>query len=235
MGKLINFDENYFETIDAEEKAYFLGFISADGCVIERNGNCRVLSIHINKQDIDILEKFKKEINYEGEISMGKSRSRMCTIFCTSMKMFNDLSKYNVTPRKSRILKFPKLPENMIHHYMRGYFDGDGCVSIHKDKRFENGDRGQINMVSASYDFISKYVDIIVEKTNAKRNTISDRKSNRSYFVIDWGGLTDVENIYDFLYKNATVYSDRKKKKFDEVIKINSLKIRYRKKNKQNM
>jgi hypothetical protein len=126
MGKLINFDENYFETIDAEEKAYFLGFISADGCVIERNGNCRVLSIHINKQDIDILEKFKKEINYEGEISMGKSRSRMCTIFCTSMKMFNDLSKYNVTPRKSRILKFPKLPENMIHHYMRGYFDGDG-------------------------------------------------------------------------------------------------------------
>lgn len=203
---------------------------TADGCVVERTGNCRVLLIHINKQDIDIIEKFKKEINYEGNISMSKARSKMCSIFCSSMKMFKDLSKYYVVPRKTKILNFPELPENLIHHYMRGYFDGDGCISIHKDKRFKNGDRGQINIVSASYDFICKYVDILVEKTNVKRNTISDRKTDGSYFVIDWGGLTDVENIYNFLYKNASVYSNRKKKKFDEVIKINSLKIRYRKK-----
>jgi len=112
---------------------------------------------------------------------------------------------------------------------MRGYFDGDGCVSIHKDKRINNGERGQINLVSASYVFIKKYIDILVYNCNVKNNKISDRKTKGKYYVIDWGKLVDVENIYYFLYKDATIYLDRKKEIYNNVMKINLLKKKYRK------
>jgi hypothetical protein len=230
--KNITFDENYFECVDTEDKAYFLGFISADGCVRQRTKKCKVLIIHIHKQDIDILVKFKNAINFSGEFSMCNVRSNMCTMSCHSIKMVDDLAKYNVTPNKTRILKFPILPENLINHYMRGYFDGDGCVSIHKDKRFENGDRGQINLVSASYVFIKEYVDILINKCGVKNNSILDRNTKGSYYVIDWGKLIDVENIYYFLYKDAKTFLNRKKEKYDKVMEINLLKKRYRK-NKQ--
>ena len=116
---------------------------------------------------------------------------------------------------------------------MRGYFDGDGCISIHKDKRRPNiSGSGNVNIVSASYVFIEKYVDVLVENADVRKNNIRDRKTGGRYYVIDWGGLTDVENIYNFLYKDSLTYLDRKKNKFDEVMKIHSKKIRYRK-NKQ--
>jgi len=79
-SKNITFDESYFECVDTEYKAYFLGFISADGCVRQRTKKCKLLSININKKDIDILEKFKVAINFSGEISMCNIRSKMCTI-----------------------------------------------------------------------------------------------------------------------------------------------------------
>ena len=50
-----------------------------------------------------------------------------------------------------------------------------------------------------------------------------------TYYVVDWGGLTDVENIYDFLYKEATVFLKRKKETFDKVVSITRDKNKYRK------
>ena len=229
--KNVTFNENYFEKIDTEEKAYFLGFIAADGCVSQRTKNCVVLSININKKDVEILEKFKESINFSGNIFFSKSRNNMCNIHCHSLKLTNDLSKYGIIKRKTNKIIMPKLIGDLLRHFMRGYFDGDGCVSIHKDKRPGKGDdRGNINIVSGSYDFIQKYVDILVEKANVKRNSIRDRKTGGRYYVIDWGGLTDVENIYNFLYKDAKTYLSRKKEKYDEVMKLHSTKIKYRKK-----
>jgi hypothetical protein len=223
-------NDDYFENINTEDKAYFLGFIAADGNVTERYKNCRIVKIDIHKQDVIILEKFKKCINFEGDIIYHTSRKNMCSITCTSVKMFNDLSKYGIVPRKTKILEFPNIPDELIHHYMRGYFDGDGCISIHKENRVGRGsDRGQVNIVSGSYKFIEKYVDILIDKTNIKRNKIMDRNTNGRYFVIDWGGLSDVEKIYNFLYKDAKTYLNRKKDKYDEVMKLNSKTTKYRK------
>ena len=110
---------------------------------------------------------------------------------------------------------------------MRGVFDGDGCISIHHDKR-DDSYRGQVNICSGSIDFINKYVDNLVEYANVKKNNVRCPRS--TYYVIDWGGLTDVENIYNFFYKDATVFLERKKETFDKVMLINSNKNKYRKK-----
>lgn len=215
-----NFNEDYFETIDTEDKAYFLGFIVADGCVSTLSN-----AIQITQKEPDILYLFKKYINYEGNLF--KRSNRDCfDIKVSSHKMKKDLSNIGILPNKTMVIKYPIIPENLENHFMRGVFDGDGCISIHKDKR-DNSERGQVNICSGSIDFISTYVDKLVEYCGVKRNKI--RCPSGTYNVIDWGGLSDVEKLYSWFYKDATVFLERKKKTFDAVIDIHSNKTKYRK------
>ncbi len=224
MGKWKKFNIDYFENIDTEDKAYFLGFIAADGHI---RYNQNSLVIKIKRDDIKILEKFKNVIEFEGDIWYAPNDQ--CQIFMTSSKLIQDLSKYSITANKTNKVEFPEVSTHLINHFMRGVFDGDGCISIKKEKRVgKGGDRGQVNLCSGSKQFMYKYVDKLVEHVGVKRNKI--RFLNDSYYIIDWAGLTDVENIYHFLYKDATTFLTRKKKTFDHVYDITKYRIKYRKK-----
>jgi hypothetical protein len=217
-----NFNEDYFETIDTEDKAYFLGFIVADGCV--RSIKSQKMTLKLKKDDYSIIETFINFINYQG---LPYYFGDYVQITLSGSKIINDLNNLGITENKTMIVKYPIIPENLNSHFMRGVFDGDGCISIHHDKR-DNSDRGQVNICSGSIDFINTYVDNLVNYANIKRNNI--RCPRGTYNVVDWGGLTDVENIYNFLYKDATVFLERKKETFDKVMTIHNSKNKYRKK-----
>jgi len=216
-----NFDEDYFESIDTEDKAYFLGFIVADGSV---NSISNV--IQITQKEPDILYEFKKYIKYEGDLIKSKTRD-VFDIKISSSKMKSDLLKLGISPNKTMSVSYPLIPENLQSHFMRGVFDGDGCISIHHDKR-DNSDRGQVNICSGSFDFIKEYVDNMVKYCGVKKNNI--RQPKGTYYVIDWGGLSDVESVYEFLYKEANIFLKRKKETYDKVMSINKTKNKYRKK-----
>jgi hypothetical protein len=125
------------------------------------------------------------------------------------------------------VVKYPNIPDNLQNHFMRGVFDGDGCISLRTDKR-DNSKRGQVNICSGSYDFIKEYYDRLVEYCNLSgKNKIRCPKG--TYYVVDWGGLSDVENIYKFLYKDSTIFLSRKKETFDKVVSITKEKNKYRK------
>jgi hypothetical protein len=49
-----NFNEDYFESIDTEDKAYFLGFIVADGSVSDDTNTIKII-----QKETDILYEFK--------------------------------------------------------------------------------------------------------------------------------------------------------------------------------
>jgi hypothetical protein len=216
-----NFDEDYFESIDTEDKAYFLGFIVADGSVSSISN-----VIQITQKETDILYEFKKYTNSEGNVFTSKSRN-ISSFGLSSAKTKSDLEKLGIHSNKTMVVKYPNIPDNLHNHFMRGVFDGDGCISIHHDKR-DNSDRGQVNICSGSYDFIKEYYDKLVEFANLSgKNKIRCPKG--TYYVIDWGGLTDVENIYYFLYKDANVFLKRKKETFDKVVSITKDKNKYRK------
>lgn len=216
-----NFNENYFEKIDTEDKAYFLGFIVADGGVSRNNTLC------ITQKEIDVLEDFKKYIKFEGKIRK-RTNINCYDIHLTSNKMIDDLLNLGIIPNKTNVVKYPNIPIEIESHFMRGLFDGDGCISIHKDKREgKGGDRGQVNICSGSKDFIEIYVDRLATYIGIKKNNI--RCPRGTYYVIDWGGLSDVERIYNFFYENATVFLKRKKETFDKVMDIHSKKLKYRK------
>ena len=134
---------NYFETIDTPEKAYWLGFIFADGCVspkrIGQGGAC--LKIRLHPKDREHLEKFVSclEGNFEikERINSGYSEGQPCIdLEINSHKMVSDLISQGVLPVKSPILKPPSLKPELEMDFIRGYFDGDG--SIYKNPQGNN-------------------------------------------------------------------------------------------------
>jgi len=227
LNKRVNkysFNEDYFEKIDTEDKAYFLGFIVADG-----NINSKTNAITIIQKETSILNTFKKCIDSDCKISTTKSRD-VSTITVSSKKMKDDLYNLGINPNKTMIVKYPNIPKNLEHHFMRGVFDGDGCISIHKRREGsrDTTDRGQVNICSGSRDFIEKYVDRLNEMCGITKNKI--RCPRGTYNVIDWGSFSDIEKFYDLFYKNATIYLERKKKTFEVAVSISNSKIKYRKK-----
>jgi len=216
-----SFNVNYFEKIDSEDKAYFLGFIVADGCISEKSN-----SIKIIQKETNVLYDFKKYIDFDGNIFTSKNRN-ISSITITSTKTKNDLEKLGIYSNKTMIVKYPNIPDNLQNHFMRGVFDGDGCISIRTDKR-DNSQRGQVNICSGSYEFIREYYEKMVNYCNLSgKNKIRCPKG--TYYVVDWGGLSDVEKIYEFLYRDSNIFLQRKRETFDKVISITKDKNKYRK------
>ena len=216
------FDEDYFEKIDTEDKAYFLGFIVADGSVNE-------FRLNISQKEPDILYEFEKFINLKDGVRKHTKRN-IHFLNLTSIKMIKDLNLLGIHQNKTMIVKYPNIPKHLEHHFMRGVFDGDGCISIHKKRpdSKDTTDRGQVNICSGSRDFIEKYVDRLNEMCGITKNKI--RYPKGTYSVIDWGSFSDIEKFYDLFYKDATVFLERKKKTFEAAVTISNSKVKYRKK-----
>lgn len=223
-----DYNESYFETIDSEDKAYFLGFICADGCLINDINKYRYkLNLKIHIKDIHILEEFIKKINGEMDVWINGKRN-MCEISLSGKKIVSDLMDKGIFPKKTFKLTYPKINENLERHFLRGYFDGDGCIRINIDKR-DGSKRGDLRIVGGSIDMLNK----INERMNILFGTNINKlygPINKQYKFIGWAGMSDIEKIYYGFYNDATLFLQRKNDIFNEVINIITNKKKYRKK-----
>jgi intein-encoded DNA endonuclease-like protein len=222
------YNENYFEVIDTEDKAYFLGLIFADGCVTNNPKQHRYqLVIKLHKKDVHILENFINSI--EGDMDVWCSKKlETCQVHLSGKKIISDLDTLGVVQNKTFSVKYPIIDEKFENHFLRGFFDGDGCVRINTDKR-DGSTRGDLRIVSGSVDMLNK----INERMNSLFGTNINKlygPKNKGYKFIGWGGMKDIENIYNGFYLNASFFFKRKKHIFDEVIEIIKNKEKYRKK-----
>lgn len=197
-------NENFFENIDTEEKAYWLGFMYADGC-IQRTKECYSVKIDLTKNDKEHIEKFKKSLCSNHIIYDYDNYSRLIII---SKKMYYDLISKGCVPNKSLILKFPtkeQVPRNLLRHFIRGYFDGDGTINIinrYKTKQARFQLLGTYDFLKGICDFLYQYVKVInINKT-------------RNIYVIQISGNKKSKIIFDLLYTNSTVYLNRKHNKY---------------------
>ena len=201
-------DEKYFENIDTEEKAYWLGFIAADGCVQNGCGR-KKLSIELSRKDESHLYKLKNALKYEGPIYK-KSRIQFNKMMFSShlaiasMELVRHLISHGITERKSNILKAPNIDRKLIRHWIRGLFDGDGSVSLCKDGNI----RGQF--------FGTKDVIQFVGKNIPGTDTVTKKSDSEGYYH-SFGGNKLSKRIYNYLYKNATIFLDRKKIVFKQI------------------
>ncbi len=200
-------NENYFDIIDTEDKAYFLGLLYADGCNCTNN-NC--IEISLQEEDKSILDTFNITIGsnkplYFKQIKVkNPKRKNQYKLEIVSKYMSQKLLELGCIPKKSLTLKFPdenQVPHYLLQHFIRGYFDGDGHIGIY-NKRIYFNIVSTIHFCIHLKDVIEKQLNIICKINNVKSNTITKR------LVIT--GNMNIKNFLDWLYKDATVYLDRK-------------------------
>ena len=141
------FDSTIFDVIDTEEKAYWLGFIYADGYIdsspLDPNKKSRyVFELSLKVSDVEHLNKFNIFMKHnKNNVKIGKSKCQgkeffRCRWKINNKHLWNTLNNHGCTPNKSLTLKFPDYSifkdKSLIRHFIRGYFDGDGCISYHK-------------------------------------------------------------------------------------------------------
>lgn len=200
-GYRSNCVEDYFEKIDTPHKAYLLGFITADGAVVNN-----ILSIEVHKDDREVLEFAKQEINPEAALTPTRNCFR---VSFGAKKIGQDLQKYGVVQNKSKTLKeipIDHIPQEFLPFYFRGLVDGDGCIL--KD--------GSLAIYSGSKDFIQSVQEILIQEANVSRLKIYH---GTAYFIA-WRGKEDKKKLYNYLYKdlNKTFYYQRKYSRLKDFI-----------------
>ncbi len=140
-------NHNFFKSW-SPEMAYVLGFIFADGAIedVQKSSQTCYISIIASRKDINILEQIKIVMKSSHKLYKRQARirtytggkqylSKDCFIFRIGSKlMYNDLLNLGVTPRKSLTILFPNIPLEYQGFFLRGYFDGDGCIHLIKRK-----------------------------------------------------------------------------------------------------
>lgn len=197
--KNLELKENFFETIDNEEKAYFLGFLFADGYISKNEVCCE-----IHARDIDLLLTFKKLINSQRKISYRKrENTEMVAIKINSVKMVQDLSKYGIIPNKTKNTKhLPQIPEPFKKDFLRGLIDGDGWITKDKSGHYHLGFVSYYKSICE--DFQRMCEEVIGTKNTAKITIKGDN------FVSQFQSKALVKQLVTALYKDSNYYLTRK-------------------------
>ena len=215
------YNRDFFEKIDTEEKSYWMGFILADGN-ISKNSNRMHITL-ARKDDghllkfCNIFKKTLEEFEHEGFSHNGKIKTNIlyssrCSI--CSRKMWNDLYDKGIYPNKTYIddtQVFKSIPDGLLNHFIRGFFDGDGSISRMNKKDKYNiyqfhivGNEKILNLVS----------DILAKNCGINRIRVSPDKSIYRMYC---AGNYQLTAIRDWLYKDANIYLERKRDIFYQV------------------
>lgn len=203
-------DRCFFKKIDTEEKAYWLGFLYADG-----NVHKTTVSVRQSARDIEHLKSFNRcpknetPIKTETQNSWGQTtESAVATIY--SREMCNDLIALGCVERKSDKLTFPsedQVPQHLVRHFVRGYVDGDGSISKIQDGKFyQVGILGTENMVEGIKSFLG-----------VGHLTTSQESRSDNVYYINFGGNLQVLEKLEILYGGATVYLPWKYRMYEEL------------------
>ena len=210
----LQFNEHIFDSIDTEEKAYWLGFIYADGNIRTVNDFNRKteygFTLTLKKSDDNHLLKFNQFMEYNGDNRhYYNSKYHSCSWHITNEHLWSILNSYGCTPQKSLILKFPNKnvfkDESLIRHFIRGYFDGDGCFSQDKLK---SGIIPRLSLLGTE-DFVNKLNEFC--KCNG---TITKRHNKHIYYQLRFNRSNSI-NFMNYIYDNCSIYLDRKYAKYN--------------------
>ena len=216
-----------FSKIETELQAYLLGFYAADGNINEKRKTFR---IHLQKQDSELVYLYKDIISPDARtftVNEHKTTGRngkevnaheSFGVDITSAKLCNDLVNLCIGYNKSYTdLHIPEIPEDLIRHFIRGYFDGDGCITV-----WLSQEKGKSDRVRGKFDICAKSASILNEFI--KFFATHDIKINLNYLKRDdmyrmsTSSKKELEKIYNILYKDSNFYLSRKFNKFDHYV-----------------
>ena len=169
----------------------------------------------LSSKDYELLNKIKDILHSEHKIGFcinnngyGKG-NESCYLSINNKNIVSDLINDGVVYNKSNILKFPEydiVPNHLIRHFIRGYFDGDGSVY--------NGNSGICVSFEGTQSFLNSLLDVLKDVTGTKSSVY--KYKNKDHYSIKIGGRNQVKSFYNFIYNNATIFLGRKKMVFED-------------------
>lgn len=229
----------FFTNIQTELQAYLLGFYAADGSIDEKR---KTLRIHLQKQDSELVYLYKDVISPDARTYLVKEHQtkgrngKIITahesfgVDITSSELCSSLVDLGVGYNKSKCeLNIPDIPYNLIRHFIRGYFDGDGCITgwlaIEKGKsdRF----RYSFDICGKTKTLLNEFIDFFLDH-NIKLNLNYLKRDDM--YRIKTSSKKEVEKIFHLLYDNSNFYLKRKYDKFNYYVnsEVNQLIIDHR-------
>ena len=212
-----NMKEHFFQEINEEAKAYFLGLLISDGNVFKDNtGRQASISITLDLKDEYMLEKFKEVL--QANTSVVHDGRGCGQIAVRSNIMAEDLAKYGVVPRKSYNTYLPLISKEMMPHLIRGIFDGDGSIMA-KPNPSNDGHNRFLHSISfcGTHQLMEDISNYILENLGIKAAVYDYKDRNLSELKIQ-----NIDNIAKFgywIYRNSTIFLNRKKDIFNDFLK----------------
>ena len=217
MSKIQRYQVNqdYFKNINTAVKAYWLGFLMADGCVYKgASQNSYVLQINLKASDINILQRLNKAIKSTYPIIQYVVKSKKKNYNAVKLKISNTnfckhLMNHGIIPRKSIVCKMPNIQDKLYSHFLRGYFDGDGCIT--KGKK-----NGWHFSIVGGRDILNTFKEYL-ERNNIRTAIYAINHS--AAYALETSAIADIAKIYQLLYSHSHTFLNRKKDIFDNAYK----------------
>lgn len=211
----------------SNEAAYVLGYFAADGCMYHSsNGGHSTGGLYIAFSSVDcqLIETIKKvmQINNKIEVSDYKQATYKTKYLLriVNQKAYQRLINLGFMPSKSLKIGFPKIPSSVLCHFVRGYFDGDGCVYFGRHKRCDRDDYRDILMVKFTCGS-RKFLKTLQQKLNRFAGVgLGSLHPHQSAWDLAYS-TRDARQLYNFMYPTGTVpHLRRKKAKFEKAFSI---------------
>lgn len=218
--RVYQLDESYFDIIDTEHKAYVLGFLYSDGSL---NSDKQTVSLSLQEGDMWILEQIRKELkstkpleflDYSNKHTFGYSYKNQYRLLLFSKHICNELIKKGVVQNKSLKISFPTfLPDNLVSHFIRGVYDGDG--SIYRQIKSPKNHAVTVT-ITATESFCISLQQICKEKLNINAGIYDASCHNGITKVFMLSGRNVCKTFLDWIYQDSTMHLPRKYQRYIE-------------------
>ena len=191
-------NQDYFKTW-SHNMAYILGLWWADGCIY----GGKMFDITMHNKDKYILKKVAEELQFEGKLYDYVDR-QAARINFSCVVIYKDLIALGGSERKSMTIGFPEVPEEYLPDFIRGYFDGDGCITEVQGGRINSA------FTSGSRKFLDGLLKVLREKAG-----IEGGSYDPSSYTIKFG-KKDTIRLGQYMYgNNPELFLLRKRSKFN--------------------
>ena len=203
-------NEHKFDRIDTEEKAYWLGFIMADGCITDESRLSLTLQRKSDEYNLLLrLQSFLETDNYINEKTICDKRgfvSESYVFRVTSKVLCNRLKQLKIVTQKTGKECIPRgIPKRLYRHFIRGFFDGDGSL-----KKSVNRNYLRMNIGSCSLLILEQIRDYVQEKTGYKISIYENKKYKRMFYLLESNSKYAVAEFCKLIYRRSKICLERK-------------------------
>lgn len=213
FSQVYEIDETFFDKIDTSEKAYWLGFLYADG--YNHCDGKRYITLKLQARDKCMLVLFKKALKSDHPIKDVLDNGRLQAYFRICNKRLSaNLERLGAGQAKSLTLKFPtsdQVPGHLIRHFVRGYFDGDGCITM------SNGRPTHCQINFCLTKEFGESLNLLLARLDIK-GSLFKQPPNQIHHLA-FGGRQKVLRFMSWMYEDSNgLFLDRKHQRYELIL-----------------